>query len=77
MLLGARLGLREDLSLRSSYRFEAFEYDSFATEALQPFMPGSNVNGSGVVSPSTDLFLGDRLGDYRAHIFQLSLVWSL
>ena len=40
-----------------------------------PFMASSNVNGSGAVSPSTDVFLGDRVDDYVAHVIALSLIY--
>jgi hypothetical protein len=44
-------------------------------DGLNPYMPDSNVNGGGVISPSLDVFLGDRIGDYAAHIFALSATY--
>ena len=38
-------------------------------------MPFSNINGSGTISPSNDVFLGDRQQDFHAHIFALSLIY--
>jgi hypothetical protein len=55
--------------------FEKLSLKDYRVDGLNPFMPGSNVNGSGVVSPSLDVFLGDRIGDYAAHIFALSAVY--
>jgi hypothetical protein len=55
--------------------FEKFDLTDFKIDDLDPFMPNSNVNGSGVVSPSRDVFLGDRIEDYKAHVFALSLIY--
>jgi hypothetical protein len=55
--------------------FEKLSLKDYRVDGLNPFMPDSNVNGSGVLSPSLDVFLGDRIGDYAAHIFALSAVY--
>ena len=65
----------EQVTLEGMYAFEKLSLKDYRVDGLDPFMPGSNVNGSGVVSPSLDVFLGDRLGDYKAHIFALSAVY--
>jgi hypothetical protein len=57
------------------YAFEKLSLSDYRVDGLDPYMPGSNVNGSGVVSPSLDVFLGDRWGDYKAHIFALSAIY--
>lgn len=62
----------ERVTLEGMYAFEKLSLKDYRVDGLDPFMPGSNVNGSGVVSPSLDVFLGDRLGDYKAHIFAVS-----
>jgi len=62
----------EHFTLEGMYAFEKLSLQDYRVDGLNPFMPGSNVNGSGVVSPSLDVFLGDRIGDYSAHIFALS-----
>lgn len=74
-VLSASLSYRllERVTLTGEYRWELFDLQNFKTESLNPFMPDSNVNGSGVVSPSTDVFLGDRVEDYSAHVFALSI----
>jgi hypothetical protein len=38
-------------------------------------MANSNVNAAGTVSPSLDVFLGDRVDDYVAHVIALSLIY--
>lgn len=65
----------ENVTLEGMYAFEKLSLKDFRVDGLNPYMPGSNVNGSGVVSPSLDVFLGDRIGDYSAHIFALSAVY--
>jgi MtrB/PioB family decaheme-associated outer membrane protein len=70
-----RYHLQKNLTLKAEYRFEHFNLSNFKTDGLNPFMASSNVNGSGVVSPSTDVFLGDRVDDYVAHIIALSLIY--
>ncbi len=65
----------KQLTAKFEYRFEVFLQDNFKTDGLDPFMPFSNVNGSGTISPSNDVFLGDRQQDFHAHIFALSLIY--
>lgn len=69
----ARLRLDEHWTLVGGYRYEKLDIKNFKLDDLDPFEPNSNVNGSGVVSPSTDLFLGHAVEDYSAHIFMLSV----
>jgi hypothetical protein len=70
-----RYHLSEHLTLEGMYAFEKLSLSDYRVDGLNPFMPGSNVSGSGVVSPSLDVFLGDRWGDYKAHIFALSAIY--
>jgi len=70
-----RYHVGEHLTLEGMYAFQKLSLQDFRVDGLDPFEPGSNVNGSGVVSPSLDVFLGDRLGDYDAHIFALSAIY--
>ena len=70
-----RYHVSENVTLEGMYAFEKLSLQDYRVDGLNPFMPGSNVNGSGVVSPSLDVFLGDRIGDYAAHIFALSAVY--
>lgn len=70
-----RYHVDEHLTLEGMYAFEKLSLSDYRVDGLNPFMPGSNVNGSGVVSPSLDVFLGDRWGDYKAHIFALSAIY--
>jgi len=67
--------MRNDLTWHLGYAYERFDLTDFKTDDLQPFMPMSNINASGVVSPSTDIFLGNRVGDYDAHIMMLSATY--
>lgn len=64
-------------TLQAEYRFEHYAMDNFKVDGLNPFMPVSNVNAAGVITASTDIFLGDQLGNYNAHIFQLSAMTRL
>jgi MtrB/PioB family decaheme-associated outer membrane protein len=65
----------EQLTLEGMYAFESLSLEDYRVDGLNPFMPTSNVNGSGVVSPSLDVFLGNRVGDYQAHIFAVSATY--
>jgi MtrB/PioB family decaheme-associated outer membrane protein len=67
--------VNEQLTVKGAYVFEKFDLTDFKTDDLDPYEPGSNVNGSGVVSPSRDVFLGARIEDYKAHVFALSLIY--
>ncbi len=67
--------VNEKLTVKGAYVFEKFDLTDFKIDDLDPYEPSSNVNGSGVVSPSRDVFLGDRIEDYKAHIFALSLIY--
>jgi hypothetical protein len=70
-----RYHVNEKLTVKGAYVFEKFDLTDFKTDDLDPFEPDSNVNGSGVVSPSRDVFLGARIEDYKAHVFALSLIY--
>jgi MtrB/PioB family decaheme-associated outer membrane protein len=70
-----RYHLLKNLTVKAEYRFEHFNLANFKTDDLEPFMANSNVNGSGTVSPSLDVFLGDRVDDYAVHVFALSLIY--
>lgn len=70
-----RYHILKNLTVKAEYRFEHFNLANFKTDGLEPFMASSNVNGSGTVSPSTDVFLGDRVDDYVAHVIALSLIY--
>ncbi len=67
--------VNERLTVKGAYVFEKFDLTDFRIDDLDPFEPLSNVNGSGVVSASRDVFLGDRIEDYKAHVFALSLIY--
>jgi MtrB/PioB family decaheme-associated outer membrane protein len=71
-----RYHIDEHFSIEGTYAYEMFSLADFRVDGLNPYMPNSNVNGSGGVSPSLDVFLGDRIGDYDAHIFALSAVYK-
>jgi MtrB/PioB family decaheme-associated outer membrane protein len=68
--------LPRDVTLHLGYAYERFDYTNFTIEDLQPFMPYSNVNGSGVVSPSTDIFLGNQVRDYGAHTMMFTATYG-
>jgi opacity protein-like surface antigen len=51
----------ESLTLYTQYRFEDYRLDDFRIDDLQPFMPTTNTN-------SRDIFLGQRIDDYTAHL---------
>jgi MtrB/PioB family decaheme-associated outer membrane protein len=70
-----RYHVSENVTLEGMYAFEKLSLQDFRVDGQNPYMPNSNVNGSGVVSPSLDVFLGDRIGDYAAHIFAISAVY--
>ena len=54
----------EDLDLIGGYRFEDFSHDDFQTDPL-----GTNFGGNNV-------YLGNRVEDYTAHVFTLSARYS-
>jgi hypothetical protein len=66
----------ERITLKGVYRYERWDVTDFRRDDLDPFEPLSNVSGSSVVSPSLDVFLGDRVADYDAHLFALSVVYT-
>lgn len=70
-----RYHLQKNLTVKAEYRFEHFNLANFKTDGLDPFMANSNVNAAGTVSPSLDVFLGDRVEDYVAHLIALSLIY--
>ena len=51
------------MTVKAEYRFEHFNLANFKTDDLQPFVSGS------------DVFLGDRVDDYVAHVIALSLIY--
>jgi MtrB/PioB family decaheme-associated outer membrane protein len=65
----------EHLTLEGMYALQKLSLSDYRLDGLNPYMGASNVNGSGVVSPSLDVFLGNRVGDYDAHIFALSATY--
>lgn len=67
-----RRHLAHNRSLQLEYRYEHYSQDNFRVDGLDPFEPSSNVNANGVVSTSTDVFLGDQIGNYNVHVFALS-----
>jgi MtrB/PioB family decaheme-associated outer membrane protein len=67
----------KSITFKAYWRWERYDITDFRTDSLLPFMPASNINGrTGAISPSTDVFLGNRWGDYNAHIFGLSAVYK-
>jgi MtrB/PioB family decaheme-associated outer membrane protein len=70
-----RYHIDEHFTIEGMYAFQKLSLQDYRVDGLNPYMPGSNVNGGGVVSPSLDVFLGDRWGDYKAHIFALSAIY--
>ena len=69
----------EHLTFQGMYAFQKLSTINFRYDGLNPYMPGANVNGSGFVtdpSNSLDVFLGNRIGDYAAHIFALSVIYK-
>jgi MtrB/PioB family decaheme-associated outer membrane protein len=66
----------EHVTLEGMYAFEKLSLSNYRLDGLDPYMPTSNVDGSGGVSPSLDVFLGNRLGDYSAHVFAVSATYS-
>lgn len=70
-----RYHIPKNLTVKAEYRFEHFNLANFKTDGLEPFMANSNVNAVGAVSPSLDVFLGDRVDDYAVHVFALSLIY--
>ena len=75
LIAALRYHILKNLTVKAEYRFEHFNLSNFKTDGLEPFMANSNVNGSGTVSPSLDVFLGDRVDDYVAHVIALSLIY--
>jgi MtrB/PioB family decaheme-associated outer membrane protein len=75
LIASLRYHIQKNFTVKAEYRFEHFNLANFKTDGLEPFMPNSNVNGSGSVSPSLDVFLGDQIDDYSAHIVALSLLY--
>jgi hypothetical protein len=70
--VGLIFHLSERVSLEAQYRYEDYDLDDdFRRQDLGPFLAGSNVNGDGAITPSTDVFLADELDDYQAHVLWL------
>ncbi len=63
-----RYHLLKNLTVKAEYRFEHFNLANFKTDGLDPFMATSSTN-------SLDVFLGDRVDDYAAHVIALSLIY--
>lgn len=72
----ARYRVSDRWTLKGGWRWEKFATQNYKLDDLDPFEPTSNISGSGVISPSNDIFLGNRIGDYDAHIFMLSVELS-
>jgi MtrB/PioB family decaheme-associated outer membrane protein len=71
--------LSESFTVEGTYAFEDLSLSDYRVDGLNPYMPDSPVGGSGipvVPSESRDIFLGDELGDYQAHIFGLSVIYK-
>jgi MtrB/PioB family decaheme-associated outer membrane protein len=66
---------KDVFTLKGLYGFERLDLTNFKVDNLQPFMPDSNVDGSGVVIGSSDIFLGDDVDDYHAHILALTAIY--
>lgn len=67
-----RRHLKGNRSLQFEYRYEHYSQENFRVDGLDPFMGLSNVNANGLVTASTDVFLGDQIGNYNVHVFALS-----
>jgi MtrB/PioB family decaheme-associated outer membrane protein len=70
--------VNESLTVKAGYRFQKFDVHDFRVDDLDPYEPTSTVNGSGtgfVPPTSRDVFLGERIGDYTANIFVLSMIY--
>jgi hypothetical protein len=65
----------EQLTIEGMFALQKLSVSDYRLDGLNPYMVDSNVNGSGVVSPSLDVFLGNRPGDYDAQIFALSATY--
>jgi MtrB/PioB family decaheme-associated outer membrane protein len=65
----------EHLTLEARYSWQKLHLQDYRVDGLNPYMPDSNVNGSGVVSPSTDVFLGEQVPDYNAHIIAFTAIY--
>lgn len=55
--------LRENLAIKTGYRWERFDLKNFRIDDLQP-------GGDQVI------FLGEQIDDYTAHIIELSAIWT-
>ena len=60
------LHLTDHLTLRGTYRYEHYLQNAFQTNPLQPFMGSSGTN-------STNIFLANRVDNYNANVFGMSL----
>jgi MtrB/PioB family decaheme-associated outer membrane protein len=58
----------ENVTLRTQYRFEDYHLNDFRIDNLAPFIPTSNTN-------SRDIFLGQRIDDYSAHLIGFGAVY--
>jgi MtrB/PioB family decaheme-associated outer membrane protein len=61
-----RYRVSEPLELRARYAFEDWSHDDFRYDGLRPSSPA--------ISPN-DVFLGDEVADYQAHIVSLSAIF--
>lgn len=68
----------EMLTLRAAWRWERFDIHDFRrSSSFYPYNPNSNVTtATGAISPSTDVFLGDRPEDYNVNIVGFSAILS-
>jgi len=66
----------EHLTFEARYSWQKLHLQDYRIDGLNPYMPDSNVNGSGVISPSTDVFLGEQIPDYNAHIIAFTAIYN-
>lgn len=65
------------MTLRASWRWERFDIYDFRHTDFYPFNPVSNNNTqTGAVSPSTNVYLGDRIGSYNVNIVGFSAIYK-
>jgi hypothetical protein len=59
----------ENVTLWTQYRFEHYHLDDFRIDQLEPFMPTTNTN-------SRDIWLGQRIDSYTAHLIGFGARYS-
>lgn len=75
LLAQLRYYVTRNFTIKGTYRYEDFDLTNFRTDDLAVFMPSSNINGSGTIGQSQDVFLANRQEDYTAHIFEIALAY--